>query len=515
VALAAAAALVLAGCGGGGGKDAGPKPGPSAAASPIVAHAVSPIEPEPASDPAFAALYAQQVSWSRCESTFQCAKVTVPIDWALPTGPTLTLALMRLSATDPARRIGSMLINPGGPGASGLDLVRSATDVFDADVRARYDIVGFDPRGVGTSDPVHCLSAAKLNKFLTIDAAPDTPAELAALQSIDQQFAQGCVARSGALLPHVGTRDAARDMDVIRAVLRDDKLNFFGYSYGTYLGSFYAGMFPQRVGRFVLDGALDPSLDSASLTEVQAAGFQDAFDRFADHCAQTTQCPIGDSRQDITDRVVGFFDKLNAAPLRTGKGRLLTEADAVTGLAYAMYLPELWDTEVNALADAYAGRGDILLGLADQLLSRDTDGSFKDNSNEANYAVNCLDHPGDDTAAEAQATLPALKAASVVFGVHFAFSSLPCAWMPAENPIPVPGPIRASGAAPILVVGTTHDPATPYAWARALANQLESGVLLTRDGDGHTAYGRGNTCVDGAVDAYLLTGRPPKNGTTC
>jgi pimeloyl-ACP methyl ester carboxylesterase len=362
---------------------------------------------------------------------------------------------------------------------------------------------------------VQCLSAAKLDKFLTIDAAPDTPAELAALQSIDQQFGQGCVARSGALLPHVGTRDAARDMDVIRAVLRDDKLNFFGYSYGTYLGSFYAGMFPQRVGRFVLDGALDPSLDSASLTEVQAAGFQDAFDRFADHCAATTQCPIGDSRQDITDRVVGLFDKLDAAPLRTGKGRLLTEADAVTGLAYAMYLPELWDTEVNALADAYAGRGDILLGLADQLLSRDTDGSFKDNSNEANYAVNCLDHPGDDTAAEAQATLPALKAASAVFGVHFAFSSLPCASMPSENPIPVPGPIRAAGAAPILVVGTTHDPATPYAWARALANQLESGVLLTRDGDGHTAYGRGNTCVDSAVDAYLLTGRPPKNGTEC
>jgi len=514
VVIAAAAALVLAGCGGGG-KDAAAGPGPSSNAAPSVPQAVNPIVPDPAADPTFATVYAQRVSWSNCETTFECAKVTVPIDWAAPTGPSLQLALMRLPATDPAHRIGSLLINPGGPGASGLDLVRSAADIFDAKVRARYDIVGFDPRGVGSSDPVHCLSAAKLNTFLTINNAPDTPAAVAALQAIDAQFGAGCTARSGPLLQHVGTREAARDLDVLRAVVGDDKLNYLGFSYGTYLGSFYAGMFPQRVGRLVLDGALDPSLDSVALTEVQAAGFQDAFNRFADHCAASTQCPIGGSREEITQRVIALFDKLNAAPLRTAKGRLLTEADAVTGLAYAMYLPELWDSEVSALTDAYAGRGDILLGLADQLLARNTDGSFKDNSNEANYAVNCLDHPGDDTPDEARASIPALKQASVVFGVHFGWSSLPCASLPALTPAPVPGPISAVGAAPILVVGTTHDPATPYAWARALANQLKSGVLLTRDGDGHTAYGRGNTCVDSAVDNFLLTGHPPGNGTRC
>lgn len=477
--------------------------------------AVTPLVPEPAADPAFATFYSQRVSWTPCETTFECTKVTVPIDWAAPTGPTLQLALMRLRATDPGRRIGSLLINPGGPGASGIDLVRQATDVIQADVRARYDIVGFDPRGVGASDPIRCLSAARLDKFLTTENAPDNPAELSALQAIDAEFGAGCLARSGALLAHVGTQQAARDMDVLRAAVGDNKLNYLGFSYGTYLGSFYAGMFPQRVGRLVLDGALDPSLDTVALTEVQAAGFQDAFDRFADHCAASTQCSIGDNREQITDGVLELFDKLHAAPLRTARGRLLTEADAVTGLAYAMYLPELWDSEVSALADAYAGRGDILLGLADQLLARNTDGTFKDNSNEANYAVNCLDHPGDDTPADAMATLPALKAASVVFGVHFAFSSLPCANMPTQTPSPVPGPISASGALPILVVGTTHDPATPYAWARALAGQLASGVLLSRDGDGHTAYGRGNTCVDNAVDKFLLTGNPPKNGTKC
>jgi pimeloyl-ACP methyl ester carboxylesterase len=512
VAIAAAAALLLAGCGGG--AKAAPEP-PPAKLAPSVPQAVTPLVPEPAADPALAAFYTQQVSWTPCETTFECAKVTVPIDWATPTGPTLQLALMRVRATDPAHRIGSLLINPGGPGASGIDLVRSATDVVQAEVRARYDIVGFDPRGVGASDPIRCLPAPKLNAFLTFENAPDNPAELAALQAIDAEFAAGCRARSGALLPHVGTRQAARDMDVLRAVVGDDKLNFLGFSYGTYLGAFYAGMFPQRVGRLVLDGALDPSLDTEALTEEQSAGFQDAFDRFADHCASSTQCPIGDSRREITDGVLELFDRLHAAPLRTGHGRLLTEADAVTGLAYAMYLPELWDNEVSALADAYAGRGDILLGLADQLLSRNADGTFKDNSNEANYAVNCLDHPGDDTPAEAMASLPALQRASVVFGVHFAFSSLPCADMPSENPTPVPGPISAAGAPPILVVGTTHDPATPYAWARGLAGQLASGVLLSRNGDGHTGYGRGNNCVDKAVDKYLLTGTPPKKGTKC
>jgi pimeloyl-ACP methyl ester carboxylesterase len=492
-----------------------PEPTPSQAASPVQ-QAVQPVSPDPASSPALAGFYSQQPAWTACDKTFQCAKVTVPLDWTAPAGPTIQLAMERLPASDPTRRLGSLLVNPGGPGASGVDFVRGATEIYSSALRAQYDIVGFDPRGIGSSDPVHCLSGPKLDAFLTLDSMPDTPAQIGALQSGDADFAAGCKSESGGLLLHVGTRDVVRDLDVMRAVLGDAKLNWFGFSYGTYIGSFYAGMFPQRVGRMVLDGPVDPSLDPASLSEMQAAGFQDEFDRFADFCLATGQCPIGSSRQQITDAVIAFVTRLIDQPQRTSAGRLLTESDAINGIAFAMYEPKLaWQQLVIALAYALQGKGDVLLTLADQILSRTGPGQFKDNSNEANLAVNCLDHPGDDTVAEAQAALPAMRAASAVFGVSFAWGNLACADMPELNPPPQPGPIRAVGAAPILVVGGTHDPATPYPWALALAQQLSSATLLTRDGDGHTSYGQGNTCIDSAVDGYLLSATMPKAGTRC
>jgi pimeloyl-ACP methyl ester carboxylesterase len=422
----------------------------------------------------------------------------------------------RLPATDRAHRIGSLLVNPGGPGASGVDFVRDAAAIYSADLRARYDIVGFDPRGVGASDPVHCLPGPKLDLFLTLDNMPDTPAQISALESGAATFAAGCRSESGTLLEHVGTRDVVRDLDVLRAVVGDAKLNWFGFSYGTYIGSFYAGMFPQRVGRMVLDGPVDPALDAASLIEMQVAGFQDEFDRFADFCLATARCPIGSSRQQISEEVTGLFAHLVDRPMATGDGRRLTESDAVTGIAYAMYVPvQGWPQLMVALAQALNGQGLVLLNMADQLLSRTGPGQFKDNSNEANLAVNCLDHPGDDTVADAEAALPAMRAASPVFGRSFAWGNLACSDMPKLDPPPQPGPIRAVGASPILVVGGTHDPATPYPWALALSRQLASGMLLTRDGDGHTSYGQGNKCIDSAVDGYLLNGTMPKSGTRC
>jgi hypothetical protein len=249
---------------------------------------------------------------------------------------------------------------------------------------------------------------------------------------------------------------------------------------------------------------------------MQAAGFQDEFDRFADHCLTTGQCPLGSSRDQITQAVGGLLTRLVSQPLRTGSGRLLTEADAISGIAFSMYEPaQTWGPLVLALAYALQGKGDGLLILADQILSRTGPGQFKDNSNEANLAVNCLDHPGDDTVAEAQAALPAMRAASSVFGVSFAWGNLACADLPKANPPPLPGPVRAVGAAPILVVGSTHDPATPYPWALALSHELASATLLTRDGDGHTSYGQGNKCIDSAVEGYLLSGTMPQAGTRC
>jgi pimeloyl-ACP methyl ester carboxylesterase len=482
----------------------------------LVPQAVQPVSPDPAGAPALAAFYSQHPAWTQCDQTFQCAKVTVPLDWSAPSGPAIQLAMERLPATDPVHRLGSLLVNPGGPGASGVDFVRGATEIYSNALRAQYDIVGFDPRGVGASDPVQCLPGPKLDAFLTLDSMPDTPAQIGALQTGDADFAAGCKADSGAVLLHVGTRDVVRDLDVMRAVVGDAKLNWFGFSYGTYIGSFYAGMFPQRVGRMVLDGPVDPALDPAGLSEMQAAGFQDEFDRFADFCLATGQCPIGSSRRQITDAVTGMFTRLIDQPLRTAAGRSLTESDAMNGIAFAMYEPkQVWPQLMIALAYAFQGKGDVLLTLADQILSRTGPGQFKDNSNEANLAVNCLDHPGDDTVADAQAALPAMRAASAVFGVSFAWGNLACADMPQLNPPPQPAPIRAVGAAPILVVGGTHDPATPYPWAVALSTELTSSTLLTRDGDGHTSYGQGNTCIDSAVDGYLLSGTMPKAGIRC
>jgi len=480
-----------------------------------VAQAVLPLSPDPAGSPQFARFYHQIPSWTPCEPALDCARVTVPVDWSAPGGATIQLALMRLPATDPGHRIGSLLVNPGGPGGSGLDLVRAAKEAFSDGLRARYDIVGFDPRGVGQSAPVHCLSDDRLNAFLTTDTTPDDQGEIDALVKGAREFAAGCRARSGALLPNMGTRYVARDLDVLRAVLGQDKLNWFGFSYGTYVGSFYAGMFPNRIGRMVLDGPLDPALSPASLGAMQAAGFQDEFDRFADHCVATNRCPIGSSRQTITDTLTAFLNRLDTNPQHTPSGRLLSETDAITGLADAMYTPLAWDVAVLALAEAYLGHGDRLLALADELFSRTKTGQFKDNSNEANVTVNCLDHPGDDTVADAKAQAPAMRAASLIFGVSFAWSNLACADMPHLSQPPVAGPVRALGAAPILIVATTHDPATPYPWALALSHQLASGVLLTREGDGHTGYNRGNKCIDSAVEAYLLERTVPKRNTRC
>jgi len=478
--------------------------------------AVQQVTPDPATTPDFARFYSQQPAWTSCDQTFECAKVTVPLDWSAPAGQTIQLAMERLPATDRAHRIGSMLVNPDGPGAAGIDFARGAAEIYSADLRAHYDIVGFDPRGVGSSDPVHCLPGPKLDAFLTLDSMPQNAAEISALQSGAATFASGCKAQSGSLLDHVGTREVVRDLDVLRAVVGDAKLNWFGFSYGTYVGAFYAGMFPQRVGRMVLDGPVDPALDQISLSEMQAAGFQDEFGRFADYCLAGGHCPIGSSRDQAAAFVTGLFTRLIDQPLRTASGRLLTQNDAVNGVAYAMYEPSQgWPQLEVALAYAAQGAGDALLHLADQILSRTGPGQFKDNSNEANLAVNCLDHPGDDTVADAQAVLPTMRAASPVFGVSFAWGNLSCADMPRLNPPPQPGPIRAVGAGPILVVGGTHDPATPYPWALALSRQLASGTLLTRDGDGHTSYGQGNKCIDAAVDAYLLNGTTPKAGTRC
>ena len=312
------------------------------------------------------------------------------------------------------------------------------------------------------------------------------------------------------MLPYVSTEDTARDMDVIRAALGDEKLSYLGASYGTYLGAVYAGLFPDRVGRLVLDGALDPSLDGIETGKGQLVGFQQAFDSFVADCAKHDDCPLPADAAAAGRRIADFYLELDESPIPTfDPARPLTEGLANLGIGEALYAPEyFWEPLRTGLAQAFGGDGSTLLQLADLYTDRKDDGSFG-NLLEANIAINCLDKGSLSTLEEAAALVPDYEKLSPVFGAGFAWGTITCREWP-YPPVAEVAPIAAEGAAPILVVGTTRDPATPYVWAEALADQLASGVLLTYDGDGHTAYNRGNACINRAVEAYLVAGNRPQ-----
>ncbi|WP_035863944.1 alpha/beta hydrolase [Kitasatospora cheerisanensis] len=516
-ALAAAASLLLAGCTSGGPAPAASgTPGGSAAGQAPVPAGVTPLEPLPTDQPAgLAPYYAQQLSWKACGADFECTSFKVPLDYAHPgDGHDIELSAIRKPATDKAHRQGSLLLNPGGPGGSAVDYVQSVASRYDANVRAGFDLVGFDPRGVGKSAPITCLTGERMDAYAATDITPDDQSEIDALVAVDKEFAAGCSAKAGELLGHVSTVEAARDMDVLRALVGDQKLAYVGKSYGTFLGATYAGLFPSKVGKMVLDGAMDPSLDSVTGNLTQAGGFETAWTAFAKDCVKREDCPVGRTEQEAGDKLAALFKKIDAQPLPTDTNRPLTEAQALTGVAEAMYAEALWPHLRTALATAQAGNGSGLLQLADEYYSRSEDGSY-DNLMYANMAVNCVDLPASfaDPAAVA-AAVPSFEKAAPHFGRDMAWMALGCAYWPVKA-TGAPHTVRAAGSAPIVVVGTTRDPATPYAWAKSLAGQLEAGRLLTYEGDGHTAYGRHNACVDEAVNRYLLGGAAPENGKVC
>jgi pimeloyl-ACP methyl ester carboxylesterase len=456
------------------------------------------------------------LSWGRCKATadgpapsseWQCATLEVPLDWSKPDGETIGLGLIRAKARG-GDRVGSLLFNFGGPGASGVSMMPSYAPTVSR-LRERYDLVSWDPRGVGASEGVRCRADQEIQAAESVDVTPDTPAEEKAYLADAADFGRGCEKNAGKLLAHVSTADSARDMDRIREVLGDARMHYFGISYGTELGGTYAHLFPEKVGRMTLDAVVDPGADTVGHAENQARGFQRALDNYL---ASTGQDPQEGSRE-----IAALLRRIDDRPLSAGTPeRKLTQSLAVTGIILPLYDKDSWPTLTSALAAARKGDGSELLALADGYNERDPSGRYG-TTTHSQRVISCLDDRQRPTAAGTRKLLPRFEKISPVFGTFLAWDT--AGWC---HDWPVPGQhdtpeVGAPGAAPVLVVGNTGDPATPYEGARRMADELGEGVgvMLTWRGEGHGAYGSGSDCVDSTVEAYLLDGSVPKDGKVC
>lgn len=464
--------------------------------------------------PGLEPFYAQEIVWTPCGVAAECATVSAPLDHADPAAGVIDLALTRVPSTGAAAPQGSLLVNFGGPGGSGTAAIEGWAAGLDPDVRAAYDVVGFDPRGVGSSTAVDCVDGPTVDAWRADPVDPDTPEGLAELTARAELFAAACASTTGPLLGEVDTDSAARDLDLLRAVLGDDRLTYLGYSYGTALGAAYIELFPERTGRFVLDAAVDPALDIADLSVQQAAGFERSLRVFAASCLPQDGCPLEGTVDEAVAEIDALLERLETQPLPTADGRPLTVDDAVAGIIRPLYEDRVWWLLGQALGRALDhGDGTALMFLADSAYGRSPDGTYS-NANEANTAIDCLDYPVDDSPAAMAALDARLQEAAPTLGDYFSHDEAYCGAWPHE-PVSPPAPVDGAGAGPVLVVGGTGDPATPYAWSEALAEQLAGGHLLTREGEGHGSYLRGNLCVDEVVNGYLLQGVLPAQERTC
>lgn len=457
--------------------------------------------------------YSQKLDWTECGTGFECTDVTAPLDWENPGSGEIQLAVVRHRAEGTA--VGSLLTNPGGPGASGVDLVLSSLGyAVGPALVENYDVIGFDPRGVGGSTAVTCYDDAQMDDYLYgIPEAQRGSAEWEQeLLDGHRAFAEACDANSDGILPYITTVNAARDMDLIRAVLGDKQLNYLGYSYGTFLGATYAQLYPEKAGRLVLDGAIDPSVPGLEVGATQALGFESALRAYMQNCLDSGNCPFSGSVDEAMADLGALLASADRTPLENGDGRLMGVDALMTAIIAALYSQDSWDYLTQALEEALQGDPTTAFVLADFYNGREN-GTYIDNSSEAFRAYNCMDYPvEDDPAAEAAITAKIAEGAPTI--APYWTGPDPCEVWP-YPPTGTRGEIAAEGAGPIVVVGTTNDPATPYEWSESLADQLEEGVLITRVGEGHTGYNKGNTCVDEAVEGFLLDDVVPEDGLRC
>jgi pimeloyl-ACP methyl ester carboxylesterase len=460
------------------------------------------------------------ISWSPCpgQPVLECGRVEVPVTPGNSAAGSLAVAVARLPATDPGRRIGSLLLHFGGPGSSGIDLLSIiGRSIVPDEIAARFDLVAFDQRGVGKSRPVECLDDRALDAYIAEEIPPRVPsgADLAASFASAERFAAACATASGeTLLARVSSNAVVDDLEAMRRALGDEGLSYLGFSYGGLLGALYADRYPERVRAMVLDGAVEPGISFAARLGEQAQAFETGLSRFLVDCDRRPACPFAPEPEiGATDAFDALLAELRMRPITLDDGRLLNEGMALSGVMAGLYARETWGTIAAGLAAAATGDGVILAALADSYVGRRSDGGYRNNSVEANTAINCIDYDAArDPDAYARLTEETLAVAPR-FAALLAYSGLTCAaWPVPADPIRA---VEAEGAPPILVIGTTGDPAAPYAWSVRLADQLATGRLLTYRNAGHTAVGTEDPCIDAAVAAYLVELNIPAAGAQC
>jgi pimeloyl-ACP methyl ester carboxylesterase len=442
----------------------------------------------------------EPIDWDDCGAV-DCATVEVPLDHADPDGPTTSVYVVRRPAT--GDREGALFVNPGGPGGSGAELAELLPFLLPDEITERFDIVGVDPRGVGGSDPLDC--GGDPADLYAVDATVETAEDQQALLEVSRAYAADCAATHGEVLPHIGTGNVARDMDLVRAAMGDDQLSFLGFSYGTAIGQVYADLFPDRIRGMVLDGAVELGPSGLDLAYDQAAGFETGLERFVQYCDAAEGCAVAGESLDAVEEVLALAEEPGGIPAPEAD-RPLGPGEANLGLGYAMYTQALWNRLGEALAEARDGDGSELVDMADEYLALA--------DLEVYFGINCLDFawPTGDADAFFEAA-EATGEAYPHFGEALVTDYLRCVeWPVAPAPL---APVTADGAPPILVISTTGDPATPYEGGVAVADRLASGVLVTNEGDGHTVVADGKQCIDDLVVAYLVDGVVPEDGVRC
>lgn len=450
-------------------------------------------------------LQKQNLSWETCYSSFKCATLKVPVDYNHVGKEFFNLKVLKHEATNPSKRIGSIVVNPGGPGGSGFDYAYNAEYIVSKEINQRFDIVGFDPRGVNLSDPIRCLSDKQEDMYLASDGKAGTAVQESQLISAAKMFAAACARVAGKKLAHYSTLETAKDMDILRSALGEDKLNYLGKSYGTFLGTLYAALYPERVGRFVLDGAINPNIPLRDQNLVQARGFELAL---ADFFKQ--------SKTISKSQLESLLTQAETNPIRVKDHRALTPALLITAVASALYDPhEGWPRLESALNKALSkSDGQLLIDLADEYSHRDANGRYTDNQNDISQIISCLDFRDHRTLAQIKADEPVFAKTAPIFGPFLTYAGLTCNFWRA-GPVAFPKPLSSLKSPPIVIIGVTADPATPYEWARSLHQTFPNSSLLTFNGDGHTGHNRGSSCIDSKVDTYFLTGVTPAKPVSC